>query len=152
MRESQFNTFISSFGHLDSTLVESVKTAYSIIFESIKPYRPKINEYDPPEIDINYIKNMDLYHGTYRRYIPSILKYGLGANTGQVYLSNDVDDAMSFVELSDSGYMDYALLKISLNGLNGKVRQDATHIDDDDVLNFIYDGIIPPENLMIWHI
>lgn len=102
-----------------------------------------------------------MYHATYKEYLPSILKTGLGgarthpnwvqSKEGIVYLSSDKDCALAMAEVAElvpdevynSGIV---ILEVDCTGL--KLTQDRNVICDEPVY-FEFEGVITPDRLKI---
>lgn len=99
-----------------------------------------------------------LYHATYTLYLGSILKKGLipnyrdnwgGLSKEQkgVYLTNDIDAAISFIEVAD-GVSDAAygsggvVLGIRLEDLDINLLREDSNWLEDDIESYVYNGII----------
>lgn len=111
--------------------------------------------------------NMVLYHATYKAYLDSIMRYGLGAKIphknwedsrpGHVYLTKDVECAIDMAESAelvpaqvyDSGIV---VLEVFCDGLPLHRDQNFADADLDETYYGIYfelKGIIPPARLEI---
>ncbi len=106
-----------------------------------------------------------LYHATYGRFLDSIMEHGLGgeiANNNKmwdissddmVYLSSDIDFAISFVETAENGSDDESetivVIKIDVSRLDANLLSlDDNILDENRELSWQYNGIIARESFL----
>ena len=119
--------------------------------EAIKTATKIANEYI-----VHEGRDADLYHATYKPFLDSIMKNGLGGSgaqtqwedskPGYVYLAKDPEVAISHAEANDEVPDDYidniVVLSIDASQLDQDSLEDDTNVMDDDS-TLAYKGIIP---------
>lgn len=109
---------------------------------------------------------MTLYHATYNTHLRSIMTNGLIPSTGKnnnglsydkpvICLASDPDIAESFAETADAindEVLDSGIVILAVNitddmqlTIDPNVKQD----DSDEIISYVYDKIIPPEQIQI---